>query len=282
MDPADSRSFRHKLIKILTKSSHISAPFITTFLLIHLSAPVMANAGGSSLSSQVMLLGREYYQTALGEPYLVLGPLAVHALSGIVRRALIIYPKLKKSLPSPAGKTGHSISPLSNFFRRLRAGLPSSTLQLTAYSVLLLLPIHFGIHRLAPTESSPPVLSLGPSELDYSFVQYGLQIWPIRTWTMYTALVGATILHAVEGARVLVGSTTPTPSSLESQSAEKPSNDPKTPMSPRLRRKVLAAALALPVLSGLYFLYTEPLYIFPDMAKRLAGMYRSSWIYSTH
>ncbi|KAJ3891318.1 hypothetical protein GG344DRAFT_47633 [Lentinula edodes] len=242
-----SLSFRHKLLPLITLSSHVSAPFITTFLLIHLSAPALANVGGSSLSSQVMLLGREYYQTSLAEPYLVLGPLAVHALSGVIRRALII----------------------------IRGALPTTTLSFTAYTVLLLLPIHLGIHRILPQTTTPPVLSLGPSELDYSFVQYGLQRWPARTWAMYAVLVGAAITHAVEGSRVLMGNF-----GLES-SVKKPSSNCVVPMNPKVRRKILAAALALPVLSGLYVLYKERLYLFADMGRRLEGVYRLSWIYNT-
>jgi hypothetical protein len=38
-----------------TRVSHGSAPFIATFLMIHLTPPVMANLGGSSLASQVMV-----------------------------------------------------------------------------------------------------------------------------------------------------------------------------------------------------------------------------------
>ncbi|KAF9060706.1 hypothetical protein BDP27DRAFT_1394358 [Rhodocollybia butyracea] len=232
---SEPRSFRQRLVRILTKTSHASAPFITTFLLIHLSAPVLANIGGSSLSSQVMLLGREYYQTKLGEPYLVLGPLAVHALSGIIRRALISYPKLK----APANAS-------SSFLGRIRSVLPTTVLPLTGFATALLLPIHFCIHRLLPTTSSPPVSSLGPSELDFSFVQYGLHNYPIVSWTLYATLVGAAVIHAVEGGRVL--------------------------LDPKFRRKLLAVAIALPVLSGLYFLHTEPMYIFPDMAKRLEAL----------
>ncbi|KAE9393671.1 hypothetical protein BT96DRAFT_1050619 [Gymnopus androsaceus JB14] len=252
---------RHHLVLV----SHVSAPFITTFLLIHLSAPVLANVGGSSLSSQVMLLGREYYQTALGEPYLILGPIAVHALSGIIRRALITYPKLKTSSAAASAEAGTS----STFLQRIRTVFPVTTLSVTAYSILLLLPIHFGINRILPTTAAPPVLSLGPSELDYSFVQYGLQRWPIRTWAMYIILVGTTVTHAVEGARVLMGSF----------SSKSTSSNSVFPNSSKLRRKLLAASLALPVLSGLYFLYTEPLYIFPDLASRLEGVYQLSWFY---
>ena len=41
--------------KILTTIAQGTAPFISTFLLIHLSAPVAATLGGSSLASQVMV-----------------------------------------------------------------------------------------------------------------------------------------------------------------------------------------------------------------------------------
>ncbi|KAJ3805902.1 hypothetical protein F5876DRAFT_51025 [Lentinula aff. lateritia] len=267
-----SLSFRQRLLPLITLSSHVSAPFITTFLLIHLSAPALANVGGSSLSSQVMLLGREYYQTSLAEPYLVLGPLAVHALSGVIRRALIMYPKIK----SPSITNGSTSKPLT-FSQRIPGALPTTTLSFTAYTVLLLLPIHLGIHRMLPQTSTPPILSLGPSELDYSFVQYGLQHWPARTWAMYAVLVGAAITHAVEGSRILMGSFG------SESSVKKPSN--KNSVVPRnskkIRRKILAAALALPVLSGLYVLYKEPLYLFADMGRRLEGVYQLSWIYNT-
>lgn len=42
-------------MKILAKVAHGSAPFLSAFLLVHLSAPIMANVGGSSLASQVMV-----------------------------------------------------------------------------------------------------------------------------------------------------------------------------------------------------------------------------------
>lgn len=53
--PAASSAPRTTVTGILTKLAHGSAPFISTFLLIHLSAPALANLGGSSLSSQVMV-----------------------------------------------------------------------------------------------------------------------------------------------------------------------------------------------------------------------------------
>ena len=43
---------------VLTRIAHGSAPFLTVFALIHLTAPAMANVGGTSLASQVMVRGR--------------------------------------------------------------------------------------------------------------------------------------------------------------------------------------------------------------------------------
>ena len=42
-------------VRYLTRLAHGSAPFLSTFMMIHLSAPVFASLGGSSLASQVMV-----------------------------------------------------------------------------------------------------------------------------------------------------------------------------------------------------------------------------------
>ena len=53
--PSKGGNTRRLFSSYLTKVAHGSAPFIATFLLIHLTAPTMANVGGSDLSSQVMV-----------------------------------------------------------------------------------------------------------------------------------------------------------------------------------------------------------------------------------
>ncbi|KAH7920666.1 hypothetical protein BV22DRAFT_1020802 [Leucogyrophana mollusca] len=175
--PTNDPSGISKAAPFLTKLAHGSAPFITTFLLIHLSAPVLANVGGSNLSSQVMLLGREYYQTGFGERYLLLTPLAVHVASSISKR--LVLPR--------------------NRPRKL-----SSVLSLTAYSALFIfLPIHFVTHRVNPTDPSAPIFAVGPAELDYEFVKVGLTKFPWRSWALYAGLVGCVALHAAEGLNVM-------------------------------------------------------------------------------
>ncbi|KAI6017099.1 hypothetical protein EDC04DRAFT_2608144 [Pisolithus marmoratus] len=44
--------------------AHGSAPFLGTFLVIHLWVPITGNVSGSGLASSTMLLGRDYYRTA--------------------------------------------------------------------------------------------------------------------------------------------------------------------------------------------------------------------------
>jgi hypothetical protein len=42
-------------LSLLTAIQRLPTPFISAFMLVHLSAPLIANIGGSSASSQVMV-----------------------------------------------------------------------------------------------------------------------------------------------------------------------------------------------------------------------------------
>ncbi|KAH9914474.1 uncharacterized protein B0H18DRAFT_1045155 [Fomitopsis serialis] len=173
--PSTPPTWRRAALSVLTRVSHGSTPFITTFVLIHLTAPALASLGGTSLSSQVMLLGREYYQTPLGEKYLVLLPLLVHPLSSLSKRFLA---------PRPARR-------------------PTSALSLTGYAAGLLVLGHFLTHRVHPADAAAPVLALSPAELDYEYVKYALHAWPWRAGLGYFALTAVVATHAAEGVRVL-------------------------------------------------------------------------------
>ncbi|KZT24016.1 hypothetical protein NEOLEDRAFT_1068343 [Neolentinus lepideus HHB14362 ss-1] len=157
----------------LTRAAHGSSAFLAIFLAIHLSAPALANLGGASLASQVMLLGREYYQAPIGEPSLLLAPLALHAAASTAKRLL-----------SPR---------------------PVRLLTLTGYATLLVFaPIHFITHRLNPSFAGAPIHAVGPAELDYEFVKVGLHAWPWRSALLYAGLVGCTVLHAAEGVNIIL------------------------------------------------------------------------------
>ncbi|KAJ6608677.1 hypothetical protein B0H10DRAFT_2066941 [Mycena sp. CBHHK59/15] len=233
---APRRFLRQQALPVLTKLLHGSAPFISTFLLIHLTAPMLANLGGSSLASQTMLLGREYYQTDFGEKYLLLGPLAVHALSGLTKRLL--------SPPSAPPRPWMSL------------------LSLTGYAnMLLFLPVHFATHRILPTTPAAPIHALGPSELDFEYVKYALAAWPDRSWLLYGALVACAVLHAVDGDRLLFD----TYLSGGLGRLKKAS-----------RWRVLAGASAVvtvPVLTGLLVMAREPLMVLVSTAERFRASF---------
>ncbi|ETW85152.1 hypothetical protein HETIRDRAFT_308980 [Heterobasidion irregulare TC 32-1] len=236
--PRPGQTIRGTLLSHLTNVVQGSTPFISIFLLIHLSAPVLANVGGSSLSSQVMLLGREYYQTAFGEAYLVLLPLTLHPLTATLKRIL-----------SP-----HSPRP------------PSSLLTITGYTTLLFLPIHFLTHRLAPASPLPPIGSIGPAELDYEFVKAGLSAWPLRSWVLYSGLALGVAFHMGEGTHLMWNTWEP-------HATEKWRSFGKT------TRRVIAAACAFPVISGLFALSQEPLLLFASTLERIHASFTQSIIF---
>lgn len=173
----------------------------------------------------------------------MLGPLAVHALAGIVKRVF-----LPKEMP---------LRPIS------------SLLSVTGYATaLLFLPIHFMTHRVNPTADTIPILAVGPSELDYEFVKLGLQKWPIRSWVLYSGLVIAVTLHAVDGMAIIWNTWL------------KDKIGASWKQSTRKRRLALmVGVVTLPVIAGLFSLAKEPLMLFASTADRYKASYLSSIIY---
>ncbi|KAJ7841375.1 hypothetical protein B0H14DRAFT_2360149 [Mycena olivaceomarginata] len=235
------RSFRQKTLPALTKLLHGSAPFISTFLLIHLTAPTLANLGGSSLASSVLLLGREYYQTEFGEKYLLLGPIAVHSLSGIAKRVL----SPAKTPPRPW----------------------TSLLSLTGYANIIFFLPHFMAHRVHPQTPTAPIYAVGPSELDFEFVKYGLANWPWQSWLLYGGLVASVVLHVVDGERLLFNTYF---------------GETMGRIKAAARKRLLAIGLglvAVPVLAGTYVMTKEPLMILASTAERFHASFTKSPFY---
>ena len=52
---AHRSSQRQQMLVLLSKALHLPAPFISAFLVVHLSAPLVATIGGSEFSSQVLV-----------------------------------------------------------------------------------------------------------------------------------------------------------------------------------------------------------------------------------
>ncbi|CAA7265295.1 unnamed protein product [Cyclocybe aegerita] len=244
-DMSSNEGYRAKILPILTRTVQYTTPFISVFLLVHLSAPALANVGGSSLASQTMLLGREYYQTALSEPLLVLGPIGIHAASATLKRLL-----------SPSGQPP----------RRL-----THPVSVTGYATLFFLTIHYLTHRYYPALDIPPIDSLGPAELDYEFVKAALRTWPIRSWLLYGGLVFFSIMHVVDGGALVRAAWV--------QEGRIFASFLKKQYSRRKRLALALGGVVLPVMTGVYALANEPSMTFASMTTRYLSVFRSSFAY---
>ncbi|KAF8188329.1 hypothetical protein BJ912DRAFT_1059458 [Pholiota molesta] len=146
-----------------------------------------------------------------------------------------------------------------------------------------LAPTHIFTHRLAPALPEPPILAVGPAELDFALVQTGLRLWPWRSALMYAALVGAGAVHAAEGVALLRKIYWAPAKRQPNEKA--PLLGDRTPpesrwLKPWTKRVVLALALvALPVLAGVYTLAREPTFIFKDLAERYRAAFLQSAVY---
>lgn len=249
---ASPSNTRKTVLNVLTTVSHVTSPFISVFLLVHLAAPVLANVGGTNLASQTMILGREYYQTPIGEGLLALGPIVVHSIAGISKRLLLTAPSNK-----PSGVDGKSSEKRATSHRPL-----TTLLGLTGYAtVLIFLPVHFLVHRDYPALPIEPISSVGPASLDYEYVKYGLHTWPWRSWFLYAGLVGSVALHAADGATLIWNTWF---------------KDSWGNLSHKTRRTIAVGGVIIPVLLGLTAIAREPPMIMSFLQNRYHAAYTQS------
>lgn len=178
MEPSRGQSKRHARgawLRAATLAQSASAATIGSVLIVHLAAPVAASLGGADMANQTMLLGREYYQSALLEPVLVWGALGVHLVAALVRRQCL--PRAPRCAWRDA-----------RWWHRL-AGL--------ALAPVLLL--HVVTNRLVPSRSAAPMRELSPAELDMSYVSVGFAHYPRVSWLVYTWLCVCGAVHLVGG-----------------------------------------------------------------------------------
>jgi len=138
---------------------------------------------------------------------------------------------------------------------------------MTGYAtILLFLPVHFLTHRVNPTTAGPPIFAVGPAELDYEFVKFGLQKWPWRSWALYAGLVVCVVLHATDGIYIIWNTWL--------------NNIQGWWKGSRNRRFATAVGgLILPVLSGVFMLSREPLVTLSSTAKRFEAVFTKSFPY---
>jgi hypothetical protein len=114
---------------------------------------------------------------------------------------------------------------------------------------------------------APPIYALGPAELNFEYVKYGLANWPWRSWFLYGGLVVGVVLHAVEGDRLLFNTYFSSTMGRIKMAA---------------RKHLLAIGLglvAVPVLSGVFIMSREPLMIFSSTAERFHASLIKSPLY---
>jgi hypothetical protein len=168
-----------------------------------------------------------------------------------------------------------------------------SLLIATGYAIFVALPHHLGPMRIFPMMPQSPINSLSPTELDYEFVKYGVQQWPVRSWILFTVLVGATCFHAAEGTMSIVQrrftktnkSRTPkepAPSNASAHLSVRPQESQIGARSRRRRRLIswsLAFVVSSLVLGGLKVAASEPVAAFSAQLSRYLVIYQNSPIY---
>ena len=149
--------------------------------------------------------------------------------------------------------------------KRVLAPVPrpiTSNLSAAAYSALLIyLPIHIFTNSTAPSDPSQPILSFGPSELDFEYVKFQLTRFPWRSGLLYLGLVNTVTFHAVEGLRVI------------RRTWFRRTSEKRSKTSPA----VFVGLIAAPILSGIYFMSQEPLMAFSSMIPRYEAALRQSF-----
>ncbi|CEH13693.1 Domain of unknown function DUF1691 [Ceraceosorus bombacis] len=182
------RSAARRMDVWLRRISHLSASAFGVFVILHISAPVVAAIAppnsAQEWAGKTMLLGRVYYQGAWSEPVLVWAMLGAHISSSLSRRLL--------------RSTASTTSPVA---QRIKAPSSHTT---SAIILLPLLALHSLTTRLIPARK-------GVSEvLDHSFVARGFQTWPLLSCGSYAALLGAMLIHSIGGARRIYSACRPT------------------------------------------------------------------------
>jgi hypothetical protein len=158
----------------LTIVQSASALTFSVFYITHGTQFLTAPFGGIEASNKLLLLGRPLYQDEHLEPVLVTGAASVHVLSGLAKSAIRAYWKRNN-------KT--DITP-RHIVNHRRAG----------YALIPLLTLHYTVTRDLPQKY------FGDSAfLDYSYIAFLLETYPVCTYLGHAALIAFASFHVAGG-----------------------------------------------------------------------------------
>ncbi|KAF7725135.1 hypothetical protein EC973_000387 [Apophysomyces ossiformis] len=169
--PATSTS-RIKLYNALNFIQSASALTFSTFAVIHGAQIAAAAVYGVDVADRWLLLGRPFYQDQHLESILVTGSVAVHIVSSIAKKSLGHKSSTTVVLPFHSG-TGVALIPLTTLHYLLARTLPAK---------------HFGDSAF----------------VDFGHIAWGLQNWPILTYGLHSALIGASAYHIISGTSIAI------------------------------------------------------------------------------
>lgn len=199
-----STSTRRRALSVCSQLQATSASLLTVFAIIHLSSPLigLVHLGSGDVNDRIdavsrwMLLGRVAYQSTVGE-MILWGSLATHLAAGVGSRLLKICTR-----PSTSSDTAHDSADNAADRAAGRRGTPTiSVAHKAGYALTPVVLHHIYIHRWLPSSTHPTIAQLSPSELDYSFVSFGLShpnvVVRVSSALSYAALIGAFATHVV-------------------------------------------------------------------------------------
>lgn len=132
-------------------------------------------------------------------------------------------------------------------------------------SLFFLLPQHYLLHRVLPSNPNPPVLAVSPSELDFEYVKFGLQTWLLTNWALYAGLTIAVVWHAAEGSRIIWNTWLAGKAGIWKKNAT--------------RHTATVLAAVVPVLTGVLAISKEPLMLFSSTAERYEAAFRQHFLF---
>ena len=244
----------YKTYGILTTIQSASAVAFSSFVFIHGSQIALANVGGPDMTNRWLLLGRPFYQDEHTEGLVVTGALTVHVASGLAKAAIRQYwqgqrRQRQKQLNSNnnSNDDDDAIDTIisANKNKKKNNGLLPYH-HITGYFLIPLCWIHYRLVRQLP------VKVFGDSAmLDVGIVAWGLQNWPVFTYTVHGALIGAAAYHIISGGATAYQRTFTRKRKIGSTTKKDDSSMTTTTTAKKSKKMTAIATTGIVLLSGL-------------------------------